>query len=131
MIEASFAGKDAKRGCDYRQSVIDVQKYVTKTASTSGLKLLFETLTEIQEIVYSHDKDRSSKTILRLYNLTFIHGMEAKRIFKKPKSLTSRKLFGQYFHALTCHAPQQFRIMSLSSTNAENEERSFHFFKDS
>lgn len=119
MIEASFAGKDAKRGCDYRQSVIDVQKYVTKTASTSGLKLLFETLTEIQEIVYSHDKDRSSKTILRLYNLTFIHG------------ITSRKLFGKYFHALTCHAPQQFRIMSLSSTNAENEERSFHFFKDS
>ena len=55
--------------------------------------------------------------------------MEAKRLFNKPKSLTLRKFFGQYFHALISHAPQQFRIMSLSSPNAENEERSFNFLK--
>ena len=102
---------------------------MSKTPATNVLKLLFETLSEIQEIVYGHDKDRSSKKVLRLYNLTFVHGMEAKRIFKIQKSLTSRKMFGQYFHASISHAPQQYRVMAMSSTNAENEERSFHFLK--
>lgn len=38
-------------------------------------------------------------------------------------------MFGQYHHILTVHAPQQFRIVTLSSTNAENEERAFNFLK--
>ena len=48
---------------------------------------------------------------------------------KSQKKLTVRKMFGQYHHALTVHAPQQFRIVPISSTNAENEERSFNFLK--
>ncbi|XP_066910493.1 uncharacterized protein [Clytia hemisphaerica] len=38
-------------------------------------------------------------------------------------------MFGQYHHALIIHAPQQLRIVSLSSTNVENEERQFNFMK--
>ena len=48
--------------------------------------------------------------------------------FEKWK-LTHRKLFGQYYHALVCHAPQQYRIMSLPSANAEDEEQMFNFLK--
>ena len=44
--------------------------------------------------------------------------------------MTERKLFGQYYHALISHAAQQFRIINLSSCNAEGEERAFHFFKE-
>ena len=38
-------------------------------------------------------------------------------------------MFGQYYHALTGHAPQQFRIKSLPSSNTEDEERSFNSLK--
>ena len=38
-------------------------------------------------------------------------------------------MFGQYYHALIGHAPQQFRIMSLPSSNTEDEERSFNSLK--
>ena len=55
--------------------------------------------------------------------------MEIKRLFAKTKHLTLRKMYGQYHHAFTVHAAQQFRIVALSSVNAENEERSFNFLK--
>ena len=35
------------------------------------------------------------------------------------------KLFGNYLHAITIHAPVQYQIVSLSSVNAENQERLF------
>ena len=88
-------------------------------------RILFETLVEIQGLLYSHEDQRTVKSILRLYNLTFVHGMEARQLFKKPKALTKRNMFGQYFHA-----PQQFRVVALTSTNAENEEREFNFLKN-
>ena len=66
---------------------------------------------------------------MRLYNLTFIHAMEIKKLIGKTKHLTTRKMHGQYYHALIVHAAQQMRIVSLSSVNAENEERSFNFLK--
>ena len=82
-------------------------------------RILFETLVEIQGLLYSHEDHR-----------TFVHGMEARQLFKKPKALIKRKMFGQYFHALICHAPKQFRVFALTSTNAENEEREFNFLKN-
>ena len=82
-------------------------------------RILFENLVEIQGLLYSHEDHR-----------TFVHGMEARQLFKKPKALTKRKMFGQYFHALICHAPKQFRVFALTSTNAENEEREFNFLKN-
>lgn len=34
-------------------------------------------------------------------------------------------MFGTYLHALTLHAPPQFEIMSMRSSNSEHEERLF------
>lgn len=90
---------------------------------------LLTTLVEMQSLLYADEAKRTSKSILRFYNLSFIHAVEMRKLFKNPKKLTSRKMFGQYHHALTVHAPQQFRIVSLSSRNAENEERAFNFLK--
>ena len=39
--------------------------------------------------------------------------------------MSSRKMFGQHFHALICHAPLLYRIISLCSLNTESEERMF------
>ena len=52
-----------------------------------------------------------------------------KKLIGKTKHLTTRKMHDQYYHALIVHAAQQMRIVSLSSVNAENEERSFNFLK--
>ena len=46
------------------------------------------------------------------------------------KKLTTRKLFGKYFHQLTIHAPIQYRIISGNSFMCENQERTFHLCKD-
>ena len=40
----------------------------------------------------------------------------------KLKSLTERKLFGTYYHVITCHAPTQYRILSGRAANTEKEE---------
>ena len=92
---------------------------------------MIQQLSEIQEIMYSDDKDRTSAIILRFHNLTFQHAVLMNALFVgNSKSLTQRKMSGQYYHALVSHAPIQLGIMSLASANSENEERGFNFFKE-
>ena len=43
--------------------------------------------------------------------------------------LTSRKLFGSYYHSLTKHAPEQHRIVSSRTSNTEKEEATFNSIK--
>ena len=51
--------------------------------------------------------------------LLFIH------IKDNLKSLTSRKLFGMYYHSIVKHAPIQFRLFSGRTANTEKEEAMF------
>ena len=44
IIQASFAGKDAKRACDYRQTVIDINKYIQSNSQMKDFRILFENL---------------------------------------------------------------------------------------
>ena len=43
----------------------------------------------------------------------------------KEKSLTTRVLWGKYFHVIVYHAPVMYRIISGKTANAEQEERVF------
>lgn len=52
--------------------------------------------------------------------------MILKEVIGSPKSLTERKLYGRYWHSITVHAARQSRIISLKSTNTEEEERHFN-----
>ena len=79
LIHASFSGEEAKRGCDYRLSLVDVSKMMLEKNILRRFHSLFLTLVEIQGILYSSEIKRTSKQILRLYNLTFIHAMEIKK----------------------------------------------------
>ena len=91
---------------------------------------LFTTLCEIQEIMYLKEEKRTSQIILRAYNVMFWHSFLFSQILQKGcKKLTKRKAFGKYYHALSCHAPQQLRIISGRSSNTEQEERVFNFLK--
>ena len=121
-----FAENQLKRGCDYRKALVQLTLFVNDRID-SKFSALLTGLCEIQEIFYSNQ--RSPALVLRLYNLTFMHASIMIELLKNPQVLTKRKLFGQYFHALVCHSPQQFRILGLPSSNAEDEERMFKFLK--
>jgi len=49
-------------------------------AMPCNLKIL-QQLCEIQEIMYAEEKDRTSKTILRFHNLTFLHALDVVPLF--------------------------------------------------
>ena len=67
--------------------------------------------------------------ISRYHNVTFQHALLINKVIRQPKSLTSRKLFGHYYHSIIVHSPQQLRVISGPSSNVEDEERTFNFLK--
>ena len=66
-MNASFAGKDAKRECDYRLSLVDLSKLIVGQNILKEYHLLFLSLVEIQGILYAAEVRRTAKEILRLY----------------------------------------------------------------
>ena len=90
------------------------------------IQTLLDSLTELSKLLYLPAQSRSPKLVLRLHNQAFIHAMICKEVIGQPKSLTSRKFYGRYWHSLTAHAGKQSRIISAKSTNTEEEERHFN-----
>ena len=91
----------------------------------SPLTAVLETAVEITEILYSNPSKRCPQSIFRLHNLAFVHAKLCRDQFSNPKTMTSRKMFGRHFHALTCHAPLLYRIIAPRLLNTESEERMF------
>ena len=91
-----------------------------------NIQTLLDSLTELSQLLYLPAHLRCPKLVLRLHNQAFIHAMICKEVIGRPKSLTERKFYGRYWHSLTAHAAKQSRIVSLKSTNTEEEERHFN-----
>ena len=70
--------------------------------------------------------------ILRLRNFCFEHFVILKNIMPIgiASKITREKLYGKYEHNLFVHAPIQYRLVSGSSINCEDEERMFNSIKD-
>ena len=68
---------------------------------------------------------RTPKTVLQLYNATWLHHEHCKTLFPQPREVTYDKFFGLYLHSLVVHAPRQYEIVCLRSINTENQERIF------
>eukprot|EP00111_Clytia_hemisphaerica_P000865 TCONS_00002532-protein len=115
--------KDKYRGCDYRISVISVYSRMRSKFSTETEELLY-TLKEICRLSYLQSTDRSSKTILRLYNMTFLHYLRCLEIFGEIPRIG--KVYGSYYDSLVIHLPEHYRIIALSSLYTESEERIFN-----
>lgn len=128
-LTSAFEGKDCKRGSDYRSSLLKICSLLKGQIPKVQYEIL-TTLAEIQQILYSHDISRTNRSILRLHNVTFSHAMLLNELFDKGVNiLTKRKMFGKYYHAITMHAAQQYRIISGRSSYTEQEERTFNFLK--
>ena len=126
LKKASFNGKEVKNGSDYRESIVNM---CLALKSTFPFYDLLTTFCEIQETLYQNESKRTVQSILRFHNITFKHFLLMHRQFDSPKSLTARKLFGQYYHAVVIHAPLQYRIINGISSNTEKEERLFNVLK--
>ena len=122
---ARHLNKDTLRCIDYRKATVLLCKVLHDNTADENLVLLVDTLVEIYEILYADSELRSPRSVLRLHNITFIHGRLCVQLFHSPKAISKRKMFGKYFHSLITHAPILNRIISLRSLNAELQERAF------
>ena len=130
IITASYNGKEAKKGADHRESLVCVCKWLMNTLPDHFSTTIFLSMLEIQEILYSPDKNRNCILILRLYLKTFVFSMIIKiHLQEKLKTITERKFFGTYYHSLTRHMAEQYRLFSGCSTNTEKEEATFNKIK--
>ena len=93
------------------------------TSCSNTIKQLLYTLQESNRLSYQKSLHRSPKSILRLYNIAFLHAISCFSVFGEAPKLP--KLYGIYFHAITVHLPEVARIISPSSLDTENEERIF------
>lgn len=118
-------GKETLRCSDYRKGVIFILLTLQTLQPSSPVTALFQTAVEITEILYSNPSKRTPQLILRLHNLAFVHAKLCTDIFGNPKTMSSRRMFGRYFHALTTHAPLLLRIISPRQLNTELQEQMF------
>lgn len=124
-IYSTVLGKETLRCCDYRKSAILILLALKESHADKCYIEVMRTIVEITEILCSDDSKHSSHTVLRLHNLTFVHGKLCIEVFHNPKSMTRRKMFGRYFHSITSHAPMLYQMVCLRSLNAEIQEQLF------
>jgi hypothetical protein len=86
---------------------------------------MLSTAVKISEILYSEDEKRTPKSILQLYNCTWLHHELCRAIFTALHDISYPRLFGSYLHALVMHAPVQYEVVCLRSVNTEDQERIF------
>lgn len=108
-----------------RKAIILILLALQELRADKKLIKLMRTLVEITEILYSSYAKRTSQAVLRSHNITFVHGKLCTKLFHTPKTMTRQKMFGCYFHALTCHAPILYCIICLRSMKAEMQKQMF------
>ena len=127
IIHCIIGGKDTKRTFDYRCALIILASKSSTIISSNLVQQLLTTLVEIQRIAYSSEAERTPKSVLRLHNMTWYHGILCREIFGFTlKELTTRKLYGNYYHNITCHAAVQHRLINGKACNVEQQERIFN-----
>ena len=130
FLVAVFNGKECKRGCDYRLSLIKVFGYFKEKYPEHAITEILYTLCEIQKILYLQESQRTVANVLHLYIQSFLHAIMINIAFgKNIKSSTERKFYGKYYHAIISHVCDQYRIVDGRSSNTENEERCFNTLK--
>ena len=108
-----------------RCCLIEVYLFLCKSDTVGNdILLLLASLVRVSEILYSSYENRTRRQVLALYNNVWLHH-ELCRELLNPLHISQTKMFGNYLHALTSHAPQQHEILCLKSVNTENHERFF------
>ena len=123
-LKTCFGNKWKIRGCDYRLSVLIIYSHL-KQVLTEDIRYLLITLVEISFYAYKKANERTPKSLLRLFNVSFTHGLLCKSIFGHITDPKYSSFFGTYFHSIVTHLPEIARIIAPSSLHSESEERMF------
>ena len=110
---------------DYRQAIVHVLSLLRGRQTPPKILHLVETAVDLSCLLYQEEAKISPKAVLRLYNTAWLHYELCTEFFATTKSITHRKFFGIYLHALVLHAPPQYEILNLKAANTEHEERFF------
>ena len=105
-IKETVLKKETLRCVDYRKAAILLSQALRRNNTDKNLTAVVDTVVELCEILYSHDSQRTPKSILRLTNIAYLHASLCTTIFHSPKRMSKRRFFGIYFHSLTCHLVQ-------------------------
>ncbi|CAB4001138.1 Hypothetical predicted protein [Paramuricea clavata] len=81
IIHCTIGGKDTKHTFDYRCALIILASKSSTIISSNLVQQLLTTLAEIQRIAYSSEAERTPKSVPRLHNMTWYHGMLFREIF--------------------------------------------------
>ena len=95
-------------GSDLRVALIEVNNLIQCQDVDEEIHLLLSTAVKISERLYSSCDKRTPKSILQLYNCTWLHHELCKSLFTKPNDISYGKSFGLYLHSLVAHAPRQY-----------------------
>ncbi|XP_065672107.1 uncharacterized protein LOC136089935 [Hydra vulgaris] len=130
IIKSSFNGIEAKNAANYRKSLLIVTNWFLEHYKVDHFVFKFLlTLCEIQNILYMPEESRSTHSILRLINTTFVHAIIIKEHLEANLKNSKRKFFGAYYHSITSHAPLQYRLFAGRTSNVEKEEAMFQNLK--
>ena len=92
--------KESKRAVDYRKAGIYLCLHLKGRININVYKILLSGC-ELQEMLYAGEEKRTLNSILRYQLQSYIHTyMLINLVGNNPKSLTRRKLYGKYFHAI-------------------------------
>ncbi len=92
----------------------------TRSQSTDIVFLLY---------TYKPDSGRNPKTVLQLYNVTWVHHELCCQLIPHPKTQTRDNLYGTYFHDLLVHAPTISNGMFTLNKCREHRKRLFSQIK--
>ena len=123
LLKAKLGAKIS--GADMRSTVITLYNLLVKENANQWVLQLLHSIIKVSQILYSDEEKRNPKQVLSLHNNAWLHMELCKDLIPVPKSISKRKMYGTYLHALTSHAPQQYEIVCQKSINAENQERLF------
>lgn len=86
-------------------------------------------LTELQRLAYQTSDKRTTRDVLRFHLQALLFSVVYTELFKEPKKVSKRAMFGAPYHSIVCHMPQLYRIVSLRSIVTESSERIFSELK--
>lgn len=100
-------------GSDVRIALIEIHKFIISKYINSSIVHLLSTAVKVCEIMYALDTQRSPRSVLQLYNLTWLHHELCKSLFVKFHEVTHDKFYRLYLHSIVIHALLQYEVLCL------------------
>ncbi len=129
IIEATVPKQKVSGAC-FRVALLKIYLWLLSSEGVDRkVIMLVQSAVNMSKLLYLPDSSRTPKAILNLHNSTWLHHELCQELITNRHGQTLQRLFGVYLHDLMVHAPRQYELVCLRSTNSENQERLFSQLK--